>query len=348
MSDVAKKLREATCEAAPYGWSEYDSDGNLITDFYPLCDGWFAGRTGGRWMCMWSSCGFALSFENSKRTGNLVPLPAPEPERLTDDKTPPERLEQIEHYNSGEVAFLDSTDSSESQRRMYRTLYLERLQLARELQQARKTIAEQAEQIETLRTMNHSQENSILNMRKCEHEVRDKLTSQSAEIERLTELINAFEKSALQRIRERDAAIELARRMNSPIVDERRAACIEANAKYGFQIKSDPPPTCDHEWRHDEDLGYRQKCCDKCGKIAELCRECDEVECRCNQLPTCEPISPANEAIEYLRSPRYPGLIFGQIVSTGGTVECAKLWIDPACVESGPWQGQSGAVWRAI
>lgn len=320
MSDVKAKLREATCEAAPYGWRPTTLGDREIIEFYDDEFGGFVGivRTEncGLAAVQWDVCG--VDDDDNGGPWNLVPLPAPEPERLTDN----DLACAVETFRPGTAGQI----------------------MARELQQARKTIADlKAAEIE---------------WQKLDAMRRDKIAEQAAEIERLTrerdserchnedEEANQQEKSAtirrqseiIERLtRERDAAIELAGRLRNEIAFYGPAAgglCAEFDQRYGDQPA--PPQTCEHEWCHT--MGEP-------GKVTQLCTKCGDIsECP----PTCDPLPPANESIEYLRSTSYPGLLFGGIVSTGGKFECTRILIDPACVESGPWEGQSGGVWRAM
>jgi hypothetical protein len=116
-------------------------------------------------------------------------------------------------------------------------------------------------------------------------------------------------------VAERDAAINLSRQIDDALMftdsgigfpDLRTGTKIVNKLRtflHGYRTASAPfdrcpePAKCSHEWRHDEDLGHRQKCCDKCGKVETLCGGCDEVpgECRCEPLPPANPDNALHE-----------------------------------------------------
>lgn len=200
---VAERLASVRCEAAPFGWSDRLADGSEVIDFRE--DG------GGEWVGyvrFESGCLMAVNWDHTGEGShihgvwNLVPLPDP--------TTKPERIEYdtISQRQRGEawddvcdcLSRVDpdwlhlSRGSGSPLSRAVRAIE----QLASERDESRKTIVKQAAEIERLK-------------QDIQHERDVEVAARS----------------------ERDAAIDIARRLRyASIGREYRAACEMYDAKY--------------------------------------------------------------------------------------------------------------------
>lgn len=124
--------------------------------------------------------------------------------------------------------------------------------------------------------------------------------------------------------------------------------------------------TCEHEWRQDDDLGFTQECCDKCGRIEPLCEGCGAVkpECCCGPAPACQPIPqttrefPADLPGWFFRSSRLCLVIVRCTAARDGDFIMLESheWIRVSdlrtCQRSssleGPWQDYVGGEWKVV
>lgn len=315
---VAEQLAAVRCEAAPWGWGPKTRGGREITHFHQCSGGYSVGEVDCgyklRWATRWGTRGHEMdATETSGSIMSLVPLPAPpappapatEPERLTDEATIDDsRLRAIVGLSTGQPDNLWSDD--ERCNRFYLAVYRERLQLARELIEALRTIAEQSAGIDGFQKLIELQHKRLEPLRELWQAnggqviwpdlgalaewATKTIAEQDETIDRLTRERDEWRNTAKdgqsllgRALGERDAAIDLARKFRDAEFDTRKlhVCLVEFDRLY-----RSPPPTCEHEWTHTAGDP---------GGITTLCTICGETKSRrCEPLPTCKPLPPAD------------------------------------------------------
>jgi hypothetical protein len=310
MSDVAKKLAAA-------GWSDHDSTGDKITKIRSIPGTyWIVGEAGGC-VAMWGRDG---TCEMGR--GDLVPLPAPStPERLT-----PMSEDDLHSVACGNGAWRQLQP------------------LARELIETRKTIAELQSGLDRFRQR-------IQDVEADRSEVAAERDQQAAEIERLTKRCKEnvgrtrdFQEQAETLKRERDAAIEIARRLcealEYPIWRHRdKEAMAEFHRRYDTPESPpcDPPPTTEPVCHCGEAMSSHSAW-GSCTSPKEM------------PPPTCEPIEPATEAIEFVRYRGKPHKLY-RPVSITRDVDGSVIEVDCGAVILSRSHGLEAKIygqWRAI
>lgn len=139
-----------------------------------------------------------------------------------------------------------------------------------------------------------------------------------AEIERLKCRLEVAHEAEIDRMVERDAAIELARKMGDQLVANMWAIpkgldWTAFNQRYGD--KPAPAPTCDHEWR--DSVPYGATICTRCGMeivpaACETAAERQAVGPMDTMLPTCDH--------EWLKADGYCGATYHSVCKQCGAI----------------------------